>query len=563
MSKYLSIEEAAELLAISGDDVTEWICSGVVNAVRRGGDMMIPQHDFQDLLKHLPPEYEQLKARYAQTRSNEVRPRRKPERQNDIMDARGQSKPMASPLRRVDSFSRQRSAAPNPGGFRSFDSEEIEDIDHTILPSSSELRADTGILPAASAKRGRRDFAADGLESTLERLIEPIVRTQSRIISTVSELKNSSRAGFDEKQLISSIEASIDARLSKLNLAAESSGSADTAGLAALNERFESALQALDERLAGLASSAQSGGEPGSSEEFERLQKRYSQLKNEYEQLSDELDGVRASSRERTEQIEKAAKDDIARSREELQQARLDLDKAREEEKQAQAKLGEAEDRIAELEKSKEELNSDISALQQECDSLRQAALDEKNRFAEASQATATLETEKSGLQERVEKLRQQLDEMPSLDPLEELRATMDANGLEGDELVQKTADFIKSQQQKLGELKDKYETCEEENSSLYLLIDGLQKETSSLKKAQTDGESRYMSLEQAHSALKDKHFALDKEHAALKKEHSELEGEHASLKETHEQEHTELLSVQRELEAAQQVLQDRELPAD
>ena len=483
------------MLEIGADDVRGWVASGKVSSTRRAGSVVLTQQTVQELMANLPPEYPDLKARYASRHQKEERvlrpePVMRPEsvlrsgrlevtpRRSAPQLSKGGLHPAGALANKRESRKEQRgndmpreTVASSGSPKRYLVSwENGEDMLYGALPSAKPVAPKKRLQP--SAERTSGEFEAVGVEKTLEHMLEPISRTQVRLLQGLSELRQQAPVtGAGQSQVL----ASIEARLAKIEAKANSAvtGNVLAGGspldLKSLQHHFDNALAGLEEKIAAISEKVQSRGNTDGidADELERLKKRYDKIKEENDQIADELLKAKASLREQKEQAEAALSAQVGALRLELEKdsAQKELQQMREE---SQASQSQANDEREELRQKLASSETDNENLRQQLESLR----------GDSSSASKMLSV------------------------LDELRSSTDAVDDDEETFARKLVSSYNAKVEAYADLEHKYETCEEENSSLQLLIEGLQRETSSLKRMQAASESEHNEAVKAKGAL-------------------------------------------------------------
>ncbi len=520
------------MLEIGADDVRGWVASGKVSSTRRAGSVVLTQQTVQELMANLPPEYSDLKARYASQHKKEERvlrpePVMRPEasirtarlemtpRRNAPHLSKGGLHPAGVLANKRENRKEQRGngmrqEARVPSGLPkrcvvSWDSD--EDTLYGALPSAKPVAPRRRQQPGA--ERTSSEFEAVGVEKSLEHLLEPISRAQVRLMQGLSELRQQApMTGTGQSQVL----ASIEARLAKIEAKANSAvtgnvlASGSSLDFKSLQHHFDNALAGLEGKVASLSEMVQSRFDSAGidADELERFKKRYEKIKEENDQINGELLKAKAALREHREQAESTLSAQLGALRIELKKAQDEKDSA-----------------IS----SKEKSDADLALAQKELQRMR----DESQTIQ--SRANDKLEE----LRKQLDSLREESSSSNVVSILDELRSSVDAVDDDEETFARKLLASYNAKMETLADLEHKYEICEDENSSLQLLIEGLQRETSSLKRMQAASESEHNEAVKAKGALQ-----------------NDLEELRSSLE-----------SAERERDDALLRLKDREIPDD
>ena len=652
MSKYLTIDEVAAVLGIAGDDVREWISSGKVRATRRGGEMMVTQQAVQELMSNLPPEYEESRARYVKTLAGAsgsgIASARPKERRAPVVSAgflhplsteknqpinressplRGGFRSRTNPATGAPSMAGAPSitGAPSAGlapkvapqkefsepklpakGLCSLYDEERFSADGKALPSRAALRESKAGVPLAEG--------GDNAAKALERLLEPLARTQARIVRAVSELK-ANGADRHDGQLLASLETSIEKRLSQWKSAGAVS---DAKKFETLQQQLEGYFAAFNRRLDELGQAAKADVKCDAN--AERWQQRCQVLQSENASLQDELNQLRIdlqhveeSERESAAKLAEALKSAEQRAQAELQaeaerserealRLRREWEGAAASQQETFQELEIASQQVAQLEQDKEALQSqlvemdkllkasqaDLSRLQTErqesektdaeCDSeldpvawegLQEQLRNSEEQNEQLQDTISQLEDElmdlRQALKEReranrrlAEEYSTHTDKMSELsDSIVELECTINERNVE----IARLSAELSDKEAALSRANQRMQTCEKEAERLHRDDAGLRKEKHELEVQLRAKVSRLAELEHviadhnAHQAsLADTLVGLRRKNEELVNSVKELQGEQEQLQSSLQDKEAELQAVgklQEELEAA------------
>lgn len=484
MSKFFSIDEAAGILGVTADTIREYVSDGKVEAIRRAGELVLRNQDVQKLLTAMPNPGLDASAVLGSLSDGAGHPERlsvtpRTSRDSGVFEAvipsvgvgdsgssegalpsRKESPPAFLPV--PSGRMAKRSARPtNYAGFGPIGGADIAESEDSgagsIAParSSDSMQAAPSVAKAAqsvspprllggSERRRMVRRADDGtnsagtmaspsIEQIIEKAIDPIARAQARLIKHFSEVRDSlseaqAGAGSASTANIEKAMSRLEARMEQLELAPRNTE------IKALRSMAEVVLGSVRDEIRSLRACLEGKSEVGASSA------EADSLRQECQTLREKIASLEAESG--TEQPEVA---------------------------ELNAKLQALEQAKSESEGQVADLSAQVEALQ-----LAGTELEEANK-----RLGVEIESLREGLKGGDEAT-WQLQAFVS--QLEVLRQPLEAQDCEVKTFAEKIVAAFDESSRAYQQLESKYEACEEENSSLHMLIDRAQNESNSSK---------------------------------------------------------------------------------
>lgn len=571
MSKFYAIDEAAEILGITADLLSSWIAEGQATATKRSGVLVLRQQEVQRLMS-VPPVFSSsqggadvptddgspleslpLDGGLDDTRAGGGRVERlsvTPRKASGGFDAVAPAQNASVEHRFEDGAlpsrsgflpvagSRKGGHPADASGTSSVDDGDDGDFVDAALPSNSAaargerrsgmstprllgagerrrggmMRRNEEVAAASSAQNVSVQPAGGGLslEQAVEKAIDPLARTQARLIKYFNEFKDGLAASAPgtgqapvawEESL-----ARIEARMEKMSGAA---GAVSAVELKSFRRNTEASINALQESLRGLE---------------QRLMERSGSAAGESSVVVEELKATLAM---RSTDLE-AAKAETASLREEIrglqEEYRGLLVKNSDTEKEL-AEVGAREKgqqpRIEELNEQLNVLREEHDVVQSQLSSLREQQSELQNELAQTRGDLENAGTRSTLLGQAIAQL-------------DGLRESLDAGEASEEEFLAKVMAAIEVKDKEFHSLEAKYDACEEENSTLQLLITQLQRGGTGVSpQLQTEieeGRAARVKLQEEIADANDSLKKLTAEHDSLKSAHEDLQVEHEAL---------------------------------
>ena len=460
MSKFYTIEEVSQLINVPADSIREWISEGKVSAARRAGDLVLRHHEVQRLISEFgtqepapeeeaptafanvaPPKPPKAPtARYA-SKAKAAPPQQSvyygyEESTPQPMETAGESEALgsASPsLRQMDSPDGEGEAPLDYSSLYDTDLDEYESQLRYLrmelpLPSAASVLARSGGNGArlGGEERSQRSKSAglnhEQAEQIVERAVEPLARAQARLIKLFNETKEENR------------------KPSALPAPGSGSGAAEK-GIARLESQLKQIQAAVEGEYSAKALRNNVDAVQKGLESLTTLcQKRFESLAQTSLTVSGKSDPKLLESLQALQNLPQLLEKRIGAA----------LDKAG-----GGAVKGGGGPELESLRQKYELLNQKYANLRAE----HERTVDENSKLnAEGSDLESVLNR------------------------LEVLRAPLEAYGLGANDFAEKVVEHVDALNANCRELEARYEACEEETSSLQVLLDRLQSDNQELK---------------------------------------------------------------------------------